>query len=571
MIFTPACRGISGGGPEPMGKLKLKGKLTLFSILPMLLVTAVVMIVVYFQMSRVGDEEVIAMRESMMESKRQELRNYIELSLSAIEPLREQGRKEDARDALRSMNYGDDGYVFVYEFDGTVVANRPDPSAEGTNRWKLADPNGVVIVQELIAAAKNNGDFVRYDWNKPSANAVKPKLSYADQISEWGWMIGTGFYIDDIDEAVAARRAEVSASIEATMITIAGIAFGLLVVVAGLSSVVAGIMIKPLRNTAQALNDISKGEGDLTQRLAVDTQDEVGDVATGFNGFTGNIQNVVREVKSAVGSLTQSTRQMDAVVGRTHEDANIQKQETDQVAAAIHEMAAAVQQVAGSAAQAAEAAHEADQEAGDGQRIVQDAISSINRLADDVNRAAEVITCLGEDTQAIGSVVNVIQGVAEQTNLLALNAAIEAARAGEQGRGFAVVADEVRTLATRTQQSTEEIHRMIERLQSGARQAVEVMEASQAQSQSTMETAGHANESLGRITRSVGLITEMNTQIASAAEEQTAVADEISQSVQQIADIAERSSKNAGEMSSMSGTMAEIEKRLSELVNRFKV
>jgi methyl-accepting chemotaxis protein len=384
-------------------------------------------------------------------------------------------------------------------------------------------------------------------------------------------MVGTGVYSDDIDAKMAAHAAKIQQSINSTMLQIATIAAVILVIVVLASLWVAGIIVRPLQNAARALNAISKGDGDLTQRLSVDSRDEVGDVALGFNDFAGNIQNVVSEVKGAVHSLTVSTGQLDTVVGRTHTDANIQKQETDQVAAAIHEMAAAVQQVAGSAAQAAEAAHEADREAADGQRIVEQTIDSINRLADDVNRAAEVIARLGEDTNQIGTVVSVIQGVAEQTNLLALNAAIEAARAGEQGRGFAVVADGVRTLATRTQQSTEEIHRMIERLQAGAREAVTVMQASQKQSEETMETAASANDSLGRITNAVGLITEMNTQIASAAEQQTAVADEISQSVQQIADIADRSSRNAGEMSTMSSTMAEIERRLSELVSRFRV
>ncbi len=557
-----------------MTPLRLKGKLLLLSILPVLLVTVAIMVAVHFQMARVGERELTDAREALVSAKQEELRNYVDAAISAVQPLVEIGdaeAREAARDVLRSIGYGDDGYIFVYDFDGNVVAYAPDPSTEGDNRMALKDPNGVQVIKELISVAKGGGGFVNYVWHKPNANAVKPKLSYADQIQKWGWMVGTGVYSDDIDAKMAAHAAKIQHSINSTMLQIATIAAVILVIVILASLWVAGIIVRPLQNAARALNAISKGDGDLTQRLSVDSRDEVGDVALGFNDFAGNIQNVVSEVKGAVHSLTVSTGQLDTVVGRTHTDANTQKQETDQVAAAIHEMAAAVQQVAGSAAQAAEAAHEADREAADGQRIVEQTIDSINRLADDVNRAAEVIARLGEDTNQIGTVVSVIQGVAEQTNLLALNAAIEAARAGEQGRGFAVVADEVRTLATRTQQSTEEIHRMIERLQAGAREAVTVMQASQKQSQETMETAASANDSLGRITNAVGLITEMNTQIASAAEQQTAVADEISQSVQQIADIADRSSRNAGEMSTMSSTMAEIERRLSELVSRFRV
>ncbi len=554
--------------------IRLKGKLLLFSLLPILVVTLVVMLVVNMQMKSVGEAEVEAVREGLIEKKKDELKAYVDLAITAVAPIvtsQEPDAKERAKDVLRSMAFGKDGYLFVYDFEGNTLAYHPDPSSEGVNRMGVVDPDGVEVIKELVNLARNGGGFLPYGWLKPSVNAVMPKLSYADQIQEWGWMVGTGVYIDDIDTAVAARQQEIRDNVVNTMWTIIGISALLLLAVSVLSLLGANMIVKPLRNVAQALDEISQGEGDLTQRLPDNSKDEVGDVARGFNGFASNIQDVISEVKGAVASLTHSTEQLDSVASQTRTDAEQQKGETDQVAAAIHQMAAAVQQVSGSAAQAAEAAQEADRESGDGQAVVAKSISSISQLADDVNRAAEVIRRLDSDSNEIGSIVSVIQGIAEQTNLLALNAAIEAARAGDHGRGFAVVADEVRSLSARTQQSTEEIHRMIERLQKGAQEAVKVMEAGQAQSRETVDTAELASESLNRIARSVGLITEMNTQIASAAEEQTAVADEVSRSVQEIADISERSTRNAAEVADMSGTMAEIENRLATLVNRFKV
>ena len=555
---------------------KLRTKLLLLSLVPLVLVVATIMLVVRSEMQAVGDIEIDRIRTDMMQAKRDELRNYVQQAMSAVKPLQQGSGDLAARQAqavtlLNAMEYGSDGYFFGYNADGVTIVHGASVAQIGKTTLDVKDANGFAFIREMIKAARDGSGYVEYAWAKPGDREASPKLSYtATMPGSWNWIIGTGFYIDDIEAAVAEAEVEIGEAINATLGLIGLSALVLLGVVATLSSWLAQRMVRPLQQTAAALKDISQGEGNLTHRLPVETRDEVGDVASGFNEFVEKIQQLVQEVKHGIESLGQSTESMRSVVMLTHQDAHVQKEETSQAAAAVHEMAAAVQQVAGSAAQAAEAAREADNESLNGQGVVEQTIDSINRLAENVNRSAGVIGSLDADVNQIGSVANVIRDIAEQTNLLALNAAIEAARAGEQGRGFSVVADEVRTLATRTQQSTDEIQRMIEGLQSGAQQAVREMETSQTQSSETIDRADDARGSLQQITHSVSTITEMNTQIASAAEEQTAVADEISKSVQQIADIADKATRNAEELSGTASNMTELERHLSNLVSRFK-
>lgn len=555
---------------------KLRTKLLLLSLVPLVLVVATIMLVVRSEMQAMGDIEIDRIRTDMMQAKRDELRNYVQQAMSAVKPLQQSSgdlaaRQEQAVTLLNAMEYGSDGYFFGYNAEGVTIVHGASAAQIGKTTLDVKDANGFAFIREMIKAARDGSGYVEYAWAKPGAREASPKLSYtATMPGSWNWIIGTGFYIDDIEAAVAEAEVEIGEAINATLGLIGLSALVLLGAVAALSSWLAQRMVRPLQQTAAALKDISQGEGNLTHRLPVETRDEVGDVASGFNEFVEKIQQLVQEVKHGIESLGQSTESMRSVVMLTHQDAHVQKEETSQAAAAVHEMAAAVQQVAGSAAQAAEAAREADNESLNGQGVVEQTIDSINRLAENVNRSADVIGSLDADVNQIGSVANVIRDIAEQTNLLALNAAIEAARAGEQGRGFSVVADEVRTLATRTQQSTDEIQRMIEGLQSGAQQAVREMETSQTQSSDTIDRADDARGSLQQITHSVSTITEMNTQIASAAEEQTAVADEISKSVQQIADIADKATRNAEELSGTASNMTELERHLNNLVSRFK-
>ena len=532
------------------------------------------------ELDKMGQNQIADMRQSMMEQKRNALKNYVDITLTQIAPLVEAATGIDDEQAksqvaalLRNIRYEEskDGYIFGYHYDGTNVIMGPRPELEGKNLYDLKDPNGVPVIKGLIDNAKAGGGFLEYMWNKPSIKADAPKLSYAGAIEKFNWMIGTGFYIDDIELAVKQAQQDIDAQQQQALVLIIIIGLVLIGLALILANYISRRLTKPLSDTADALDDISQGEGDLTRRLKVKSNDEVGHVAQAFNLFADKIHGSISEVSTGLSELNNSTLKMNSVVTSTNQNVDQQKQETSMAATAVHEMAATAQEVANSASAAALAAQEADAETSTGQAVVDETIASIKVLSDEINETAGVINQLDTDADEIGDILNVIKDITDQTNLLALNAAIEAARAGELGRGFSVVADEVRTLANRTQQSTEEIQQMIERLQSGAKQAVQVIEASKNQSEVTVDIALKANDSLQTIATAVSTITDMNTQIATAAEQQTATTGEISQNVQQVADLAESSAHHTQELSQTSEELIALENKLSAIVNDFKL
>ncbi len=345
---------------------------------------------------------------------------------------------------------------------------------------------------------------------------------------------------------------------------------GLLLGLAG-AWLTSRMITRPLNAAVLAMRDIAEGEGDLTRRLEAKGQDEVGQLARAFNSFIEKIQGVITQVAGSTAQLASAAEEMSVVTNETGEGVQRQKAETDSVATAMSEMTATVQEVARHAGSAAEAARLADQEAGQGRSVVAETVESIQRLADEVENAAGVIQRLEAGSEEIGTVLDVIRGIAEQTNLLALNAAIEAARAGEQGRGFAVVADEVRTLASRTQQSTEEIHAMIERLQGGARDAVQAMESGRTQARATVERAGRAGGSLESIAGAVSEITTMNTHIADAARQQGEVAEEINRNVSTITQVADQTAGGTEHLSAAGADLARLAAELQGQVGQFRV
>ena len=354
--------------------------------------------------------------------------------------------------------------------------------------------------------------------------------------------------------------------------SISGLLLGLIASIAGLMLIwlTARSVTRPILGVSRMLMDIASGDGDLTRRLSYARQDELGELAGGFNRFLDKLQPVIAEVTRSVQDARSTADQCALIARQTSTGMQHQYREVDQVAAASNEMSASAQEVARSAARAADAARGADQATVEGLGVIGQATQTIEQLAREMDAAMNEVQALASSSDQIGSVLEVIRAIAEQTNLLALNAAIEAARAGEAGRGFAVVADEVRNLARRTRDSVEQVRQVIDGLQHGTRDVVGSMHSSHRQAQGSVAQAEQAVEALRRIGEAVNVITDMNLQIASAAEQQSAVAEEVNRNVASIRDVTESLSGQAEESARISQALNHLASHQHGLMTQFR-
>ena len=559
-------------------RMSLKAKVLSLAVLPVLLFALVISLTTLFILQAQARHEVEETRERLLSDAKATLQSYVAVAMTAIKALYDAASPGDdsaraqAIKLLSSITYGKEGYFFGYDSNTVRLFKANSPEGVGQSFKDNRDPNGVYVNRDLVKVAKDGTHYLQYSSPLPSNNQVLvPKLGYTEYLSKWDMAVGTSVNLDGIEAQVAVVEAKVQERMEGVVLSIVGVAVVVLLVIAAAGMLLANTILRPLNLMKANLDDIAAGEGDLTRRLTITSQDELGQLAGSFNRFVDKIHGLVRQITEMTTQLTGLVHQVSDQAHRSDQAMERQRHETDQVATAINEMSAAAQEVAKSAQNAAVAAQQTDEEGQAAKRVVAGSIVKIHALVDDIRSSGVSLDSLQKDVSSIVSVLGVIRSIAEQTNLLALNAAIEAARAGEAGRGFAVVADEVRALASRTQISTQEIQGMIDRLQAGTQSAVEAMRRSSEAGDGTSAQANEAGASLDTMAQLIATINSMNAQIASAAEEQTAVAEEINRSVHQIAVAVDSVADETQLGAQTSRSLADLGQRLGQLVAQFRI
>ncbi len=496
--------------------------------------------------------------------------NVVETAYSIIEhyyaleqdnTLTQQQAQSQALNAIRALRYDKTNYFWINDYQPTMVMHPIKPALDGKDLTNNKDPDGKSLFVDMVNIVKKDGEgFIPYKWPKPGKDKPVEKIAFVKGFNQWQWIIGSGVYLDSIEEAFSEQR---------NLIVISAIIMIIAVIL--LSYFIGKSILIPTRLAADMMKDISQGEGDLTRKLNESGNDEISELSRSFNLFALKMRESLVHVAQSANDVSEHAHTVDDSSRTSHSFIELQNDSSTQVAAAMEQMTHQIHDVSRNAEAAEQAAKDAAQNASTGKNVVAQTITAIETLSSNIETVSRVTEDLANESHNIGSVLDVIRSISEQTNLLALNAAIEAARAGEHGRGFAVVADEVRTLASRTGQSTDEIQTMITKLQEGAKAAVEAVKSSQALSVSTVEQASSANTSLNEIERLVSIITEMNSQIARATEQQTQAADEVNLRINELSQSTEQSLNNTKQLTDASDNLKQSSEGLSSVVNRFKL
>jgi methyl-accepting chemotaxis protein len=466
-----------------------------------------------------------------------------------------------AAERIGSMRYDGSNYLWINDLGPKMVMHPIKPELNGKDLSENKDPNGKALFVEMAKVCRERGKgFVEYVWSKPGSSEPVPKISYVELYEPWGWVVGTGIYVDDV-----------TAHVRQIQIGIGVALLGILALSILLAWLVSRTITGPIKAVVDTIRDIAQGEGDLTRRLPIHSTNEIGELSEWFNTFIGKLHTIIGQVSGSSLQLASSALQLQQTSKQmTDSIAQLSLQSTS-LATAGEEMSATSGDIANNCHHAAGNAGGATQKATQGAAVVGQSIAVMNSIAERVQNAATTVDALGIRSEQIGAIIGTIEDIADQTNLLALNAAIEAARAGEQGRGFAVVADEVRALAERTTRATKEIGEMIKAIQKETKDAVTSMEQSVTQVEQGTSHAADSGRSLQEILDIINDVTEQISQIATAAEEQTATTREISSNVMNLNDLAQQNHHALHETAIAANDVSRQAEELKGLVGQFRL
>ena len=553
-----------------MKKLPLLGKLLLLTLTPLIAILVLIMSITYtIEMDNL-DNNIQEFRTTLIKERKQQLREITEVALGIISYQKSLPNEGNINKALRNIRFGTAGYFYIYNAQGTNIFHGLKPELEGKNLIGLTDSKGKKIVVGLLNSAKTGDGTFSYFYQKKGEATQIEKLGYAAMVPGTEWMLGTGAYLDDIEKVVNEYALTAEKSLDEKMSYILFIALALIIVTIVIIYIVAAKIVTPIQSMATNLNDIAQGEGDLTQRLAVKGHDEIAQLGKSFNLFVDKLQSTISEINISTNGINKAGSNISQQSSNIATQLLQHNDETEQVVSAITEMSSTANEVATNTNQVAEATLAVTAEVLNAQECVDVSLAEVSALVKEIDGASKSMDSLSEQSQKINNVLTVIGAIAEQTNLLALNAAIEAARAGEQGRGFAVVADEVRNLASRTQASTLEINEMLNELHRLVEQSVNAMELSQERSVRSVDSSRAISDSLSSVTSSITSINDMSTQIATAATEQSSVTEEINRNVYSIQEIVNSLTQSSKEAEKVAHDVLTEGGRLDQLVSQFK-
>ena len=510
-------------------------------------------------------------RQLLLADRQEKVRNLVEAAHGAVGHyaaeakagrMAEDAAKAAALAAVRAMRYDTSEYFWINDMSPAIVMHAAKPELEGKDMSQLKDPDGKLLFNEFVAVVRKDGaGFVDYLWPKPGAKDPVPKVSYVKGFAPWGWIIGTGIYIDDVNAHFRSEALKLAA-------------WGLVIVAAVTIPLVAlrRSVIRILGGEPDVATAVVRriAGGDMTTRVPVDAGD-TGSLLAAIAQMQSELRKMFGEIGSEAARLAAEARRLQQVSEEFSERFQTQAESTQSIAASVEELSVGIDQIAEDALRAHELAARAGQQAGRGFGVIGETTQGITRLADAVNQSSAQIRELEKHSEEISSVVNTIREIADQTNLLALNAAIEAARAGEQGRGFAVVADEVRKLAERTSLSTSEIADTVAPIQQGTHVAVDGMDRGVSQAAEGVTLSIQAGEAIGVIRDHAQDVSSTLDGIASAVHEQSATGQTIAQGVERIAEMTERNVDEARTAARAARELLTLSQALESSIARFRI